>query len=140
MTRTIIFLLALSYSGSATADHGCKWWRSSGVNVLSNLNNPGNAGYVRQRLVELGVNQGIAGSVVDQSASSIVPRAKRAAAQYCQGRKNAPSNQGLGAVFGTGPMDYNACMAEYELGDVKEAILNAFSQCESNPGLRSIGH
>ena len=110
------------------------------MNVLSNLNNLGNAGYVRQRLVELGINQGIAGSVVDQTSSSIVPRAKRTAAQYCQGRKNAPSNQGLGAVFGTGPMDYNACMAEYELGHVREAILNALNQCESNSGLRTIGH
>ena len=139
MTRAIIFLLALSYSGSATADHGCKWWRSSGVNVLSNLNNLGNAGYVRQRLVELGINQGIAGSVVDQTSSSIVPRAKRTAAQYCQGRKNAPSNQGLGAVFGTGPMNYNTCIAEYELGYVRKVILGSLKTCERTV-LNSTGH
>lgn len=140
MRRVIIFLLALSYSSSATADHGCKWWRTSGVNVLSQLNSPGNAGYVRQRLVELGLEQGLAGAVVDQSSSSIVPRAKSNAAQYCQGRKNAPSNQGLGAVFGTGPMNYSTCIAEYELQYVREAILKSLRQCESYPVMRNIGH
>ena len=140
MIRLIFFLLALSFASSATADHGCKWWRSSGVQILSQLNSPGNAGYVRQRLVELGIKQGLAGTVVDHTSSSIVPRAKGNAAQYCQGRKNAPSNQGLGAVFGTGPMDYNACMAEYELQYVREAISDALRQCESNPGLNNAGH
>lgn len=139
MTRTIIFLLALSYSSSATADHGCKWWRSSGVNVLSQLNSPGNAGYVRQRLVELGVEQGIAGGVVDIIASSAIPEAKGRAARYCQGRKNAPSNQGLGAVFGTGPMNYNTCIAEYELGYVRKVILGSFKTCERTV-LNSTGH
>ena len=140
MHRVIIFLLALSYSSSATADHGCKWWRSSGVNVLSQLNSPGNAGYVRQRLVELGIKQGFAGAVVDWASSSIVPQAKGNAAQYCQGRKNAPSNQGLGAVFGTGPMNYNTCIAEYELQYVRDAILKSLRQCEGHNALSNIGH
>jgi len=139
MARLTIFLLALCIASSATADHACKWWRSSGVNILSNLNSPGNAGYVRQRLVEYGVEQGIAGDVVDIMASSAVPEAKGRAARYCQGRKNAPSNQGLGAVFGTGPMNYNTCIAEYELGYVRKVILGSLKTCERTV-LNSTGH
>lgn len=103
------------------ADHNCGWAKSSAVNVLADVYAGNNLGFVRDSLVGLNVSQGIATKMV-QWASRVAQYSQRRTAEYCEYRKNAPNNGGLGQVFGTGPMNFNACMAQYGVTNFKEDL------------------
>ena len=141
MKKLVLCLFFVLIPLKSVADHNCNWVRSSGINILSNIYNGGNFGFVRDSLIQRGVEASIATKLVEFSAGTILPNSKREIADYCNKRKNAPSNNGLGAVFGTGPMDYNACVAEYGFTSFKKDLLSAMSKCEgTNNILANIGH
>ena len=141
MKKLLLCLFFTLIPLKSVADHNCNWVRSSGINILSNLYHGGNFGFVRDSLVQRNVESSIATKLVEFSAGSVLPYSKKEVADYCNYRKNAPSNNGLGAVFGTGPMDYNACMAEFGIKKFKEDLLSAMSKCEgTNNILANIGH
>lgn len=138
---TIFGALFSLISNQAIADHNCNWLRSSGANILVNLYQNGNASFVRDSLVERGVSNQHATRLVEAVSASILPSSLRQTADYCEYRRTAPSNGGLGEVFGTGPMNFNACMAEYGMSEFYSGLIESFANCEGAGNLLSaIGH
>lgn len=140
--KSTIIPVALSlFALPAQADHNCNWLRNTGVNILVNLYEGGNAGFVRDSLVQRGVSNQRATQLVEAVSTRVLPASRRRTAEYCEYRRTAPSNGGLGEVFGTGPMNFNACMAEYGMSNFYGDLLDGFANCEgANNILSAIGH
>lgn len=123
------------------ADHNCNWLRNTGTRILVNLYEGGNAGFVRDSLVQKGVSHEHATQLVEAVSTRVLQVSRQRAAEYCEYRRTAPSNSGLGEVFGTGPMNFNACMAEYGMSSFYGDLVDSFAQCEgANNILSAIGH
>lgn len=141
LKATLFGALFSLISNQALADHNCNWVRSSGAKILVNLYQNGNASFVRDSLVERGVPNQLATEIVEAVSSNILPSSQRQTAEYCEYRRTAPSNGGMGEIFGTGPMNFNACMAEYGMSEFYSSLVESFDYCEGTGNLLSeIGH